>query len=87
MRPASATTRAMRLTELETEVRLTELETEVLFGLTEGELTGDTADRLGKPEGVIGLSRWRIRQRLGAHTDAQAVALAYHKGILVPPAR
>jgi DNA-binding CsgD family transcriptional regulator len=66
---------------------LTEFELEALLGLCEGETQFETADRLGRPAAIVGSAIWRVRHLLGAKTDAQAVALAYHKGILVPPAR
>lgn len=68
---------ALRLYE-----NLTKRELEVLRGIADGEKQEQTALRLHLSVHTLKTYRARTREKLGAHTTAHAVAIAFRLGIL-----
>lgn len=66
---------------------LSRIQFETLLALADGEKGPETLARLGISRTTLN-QRYRVlRDALGARTNAHAVALAYHEGILVPRRR
>jgi DNA-binding CsgD family transcriptional regulator len=61
---------------------LTARQVDVLTLIAQGRTAGQIAERLGTGESTVRSQLADIRQRLGATTVAQAVAVAYQRGIL-----
>lgn len=59
---------------------------DMLRAMAAGETRGETAKRLYLSEDTVRSHRRRLFQRLGARTSAQAVAIAFHRGLLGPAA-
>lgn len=62
-------------------------EFEVLFAAAEGETLSETAQRLGCHLNTVVRRKNALLAKLGARTLAEAVALAYHRRLVVVPSR
>ncbi len=63
---------------------LSEMEWDLLYGLADGESQAELAARLHVHERTVPAVSMRLRTKLGARSEAHAVARAYHLGLLVP---
>ncbi len=57
---------------------------EILLGLTEGLTTSELAERMHYELSSMSVFVSRMLKKMGARSRAQAVAIAYHEGILRP---
>jgi len=63
---------------------LTKAELDLLLGAAEGETARDTAERRVVSRFTV-MAQWkRMHGKLGSKTQAHAVAIAYHTGLLKP---
>lgn len=65
--------------------KLTSTQTRVLIALTEGHTARSGSKVLGMKRDTFRVHTQSIHVRLGAHTNAQAVARGYQLGILCAP--
>jgi DNA-binding CsgD family transcriptional regulator len=66
---------------------LTQTEHEALIAVAEGLSAVEYAAEIGVPEHRVKHKLEQARRKLGAKTTAHAVALAYHEGLILAPAR
>lgn len=63
---------------------LTERHETILMMLADGFTQREIGEELGISWQTVRWHTGRLRERLGAHTNCQAVAIAYHHGVLKP---
>jgi DNA-binding NarL/FixJ family response regulator len=66
---------------------LSERELQVLMAYAEGYKRHEIADELDLHDSTIRMHTARLKIKLRARTTAQAIATAYHEGILIPRIR